>query len=157
MNTDNVVITRAEVADAAEILALQKLAYRSEAALYDDYTIPPLTQTLEEIRQDFKDYTVLKAAAGGVIVGSVRGRESAFNEVYIGRLFVHPDRQKQGIGSRLMGAVEAAFPRARRFWLGTGHLSADNIRLYNKLGYRECGREPQGERVIFVHLEKLRA
>jgi hypothetical protein len=33
-------------------LALQKLAYRSEAEIYDDYTIPPLTQTLGEMRAD---------------------------------------------------------------------------------------------------------
>jgi hypothetical protein len=39
-------ITQAAAADAAEILALQKLAYQSEAAIYQDYSIPPLTQTL---------------------------------------------------------------------------------------------------------------
>jgi hypothetical protein len=29
--------------DLREILALQKLAYQSEAELYDDHSIPPLT------------------------------------------------------------------------------------------------------------------
>lgn len=33
--------------DAGQILTLQRLCYRGEAELYDDYTIPPLTQTLE--------------------------------------------------------------------------------------------------------------
>lgn len=36
--------------DAAAILALQKLAYQSEARLYDDYSLPPLTQTLPEMQ-----------------------------------------------------------------------------------------------------------
>ena len=40
-------ITKALYSDLEEILALQKLAYQSEAELYDDYTIPPLTQSLE--------------------------------------------------------------------------------------------------------------
>ena len=48
------IIGQASVKDAAEILALQKLAYRSEAEIYDDYTIPPLTQTLEEMRTDIE-------------------------------------------------------------------------------------------------------
>jgi 2-aminoadipate transaminase len=44
-------IDRATVEDAKEILDLQKLAYQSEAEIYNDYTIPPLTQTLEEMPQ----------------------------------------------------------------------------------------------------------
>jgi hypothetical protein len=51
----NTIIERASVEDAQEILALQRLAYQSEAEIYDDYSIPPLTQTLEAIRADFED------------------------------------------------------------------------------------------------------
>ena len=39
-------ITTAIIEDAAAILVLQRLAYQSEAAIYDDFTIPPLTETL---------------------------------------------------------------------------------------------------------------
>ena len=39
-------IQRATVADAREILILQKLAWQSEAALYGIYDLPPLTETL---------------------------------------------------------------------------------------------------------------
>jgi hypothetical protein len=35
-------ISPAAVDDAEAILALQRLAYQSEAAIYDDFTIPPL-------------------------------------------------------------------------------------------------------------------
>ena len=45
----NMMIERAKIEDAKEILDLQKLAYQSEAEIYNDYTIPPLTQTLEEM------------------------------------------------------------------------------------------------------------
>jgi hypothetical protein len=43
------VIEKAVVNDAEKILSLQKIAYRSEAEIYDDFTIPPLKQTSEEI------------------------------------------------------------------------------------------------------------
>ena len=37
----------------AAILALQKLAYESEARLYDDWKLPPLTQTLDSLQAEF--------------------------------------------------------------------------------------------------------
>jgi hypothetical protein len=49
-------IEPATIQDADAILALQKLAYQSEAAIYADYTIPPLTQTLEELKAEFDDH-----------------------------------------------------------------------------------------------------
>ncbi|WP_218831052.1 hypothetical protein [Paenibacillus sp. XY044] len=67
-------ILHAHEADAEDILQLQKLAYISEAELYGDDSIEPLTQILEEVRMQFRDHVFIKAAAGGRIVGSVRGR-----------------------------------------------------------------------------------
>jgi hypothetical protein len=43
-------ITHAQGQDAADVLALQKLAYQSKADLYPSSLIPPLTQTLEEMQ-----------------------------------------------------------------------------------------------------------
>jgi len=46
--------------DLGKILALQKIAYRSEAELVGDFTIQPLMQTIEEIREEFKTSLFLK-------------------------------------------------------------------------------------------------
>lgn len=70
----NTKIVRATQDDAPEILALQKIAYVSEAEIYDDFDIPPLHQTLEETRGEFQNWTVLKALIQDSIVGSVRAR-----------------------------------------------------------------------------------
>lgn len=43
-------IFQATFEDAVEILDLQKLAYQSETQIYDDWTIPPLLQTIEKNR-----------------------------------------------------------------------------------------------------------
>ncbi len=59
--------------NATTILELQRLAYQSEASLYNDYNIAPLTQTLAEMLTDFGREIILKAVAGDRIVGSVRG------------------------------------------------------------------------------------
>ena len=69
-----IIILKADISDASEILALQKISYLSEAEIYWDFTIPPLVQTLGEIEGEFTDHLFLKAVVGDRIVGSVRAR-----------------------------------------------------------------------------------
>ena len=149
------IIASAERADAAELLALQQLAYQSEALLYGD-DIPPLRQTLAELGRDFADGPILKAVEDGHIIGSVRARRRG-DACEIGRLIVHPACQRRGLGSRLMAAIENACADAARFELFTGDRSAGNLRLYQRLGYRECRREPVHPGLTLVFLEKARA
>ncbi|MCS7462681.1 GNAT family N-acetyltransferase [Paenibacillus doosanensis] len=126
-------VERASVSDAEEILPLQKLAYRSEAEIYNDFTIEPLAQTLEELRQQFDNHVILKASMDGTIIGSVRAYDQD-GTCYIGKLMVHPNHQNKGIGKLLMNAIEELFP-ASRYELFTGSKSERNIALYEKLGY----------------------
>lgn len=148
-------ISRARLDDAAAILELQKLAYQSEARLYDDWQLPPLTQSLDSLRAEFAGGVVLKAADGARLVGSVRARE-ADGTCHVGRLIVSPGLQGQGLGTRLMRAVEAEFPGVTRFELFTGSRSEANIRLYERLGYQRCREQVLSPAVTLVYLEKLR-
>ena len=148
-------IAAADLADAAAILDLQKLAYASEAELYQDFALPPLLQTLPQMQAQFSDHVILKAVRGGVILGSVRG-VMAGDTCLVGRLIVHPKTQRQGLGTRLMREVEARFASARRFELFTGHKSTGNLRLYGRLGYREFDRKVVNEGLTLVFLEKIR-
>jgi ribosomal protein S18 acetylase RimI-like enzyme len=147
------VIEQASIKDAEEILKLQKLAYRSEAEIYNDFSIAPLKQTLKEIRSDFNRQLFLKATADGTIIGSVRAYPE--NETcYIGRLIVHPDFQNQGLGTLLMQAIEEQFEQAKKYQLFTGHRSERNLHLYQKLGYQPFKSESPGENPTIVYLEK---
>ena len=147
------IIEQATVSDAQEILDLQHLAYQSEAAINNDYSIPPLTQTLSEIETDFDRQIFLKAIMDDRIIGSVRGymRDET---CCIGRLIVHPDAQNQGLGTRLMGKIEQVFSQAKRFELFTGTESKRNLYLYQKLGYRPFKTEMITKTTGIIFLEK---
>ncbi|MBS3921375.1 MAG: GNAT family N-acetyltransferase [Deltaproteobacteria bacterium] len=147
------IIERAMVGDAESILSLQKLAYRSEAEIYDDFTIPPLTQPLEEIKKDFESQVFLKAVTDGRIIGSVRAFVKE-GTCHVGRLIVHPDFQNQGIGTRLMGRIEEVFKEAQRFEIFTGHKSERNLFLYEKRGYQRFKTVKANEKLTIVYLEK---
>ncbi len=146
-------IVQATVADAPAILHLQRLAYQSEARIYNDYGIPPLTQSPAGIETEFANRVFLKATTDdGAIVGSVRAYEQA-GTCFIGRLIVHPDHQGRGIGAALMREIESRFCHVQRFELFTGHKSERNIRFYERLGYRTFREERVSDslRLVFMH------
>jgi len=65
-------IQKAEKKDLQEILDLQYIAYQSEAKLLGNDDIPPLRQTIEEVKQEFEVSTFLKLIdEDNKIIGSV--------------------------------------------------------------------------------------
>ena len=146
-------IETVDIEDLEEILNLQKIAFQVQAKIYNDYTIPPLIETFEEIKNNFTQQTFLKALIDGKIVGSVRGYKEG-NTCHIGRLIVHPDFQNQGIGTKLMNEIELYFKDIKKFELFTGHKSKKNIYLYKKLGYKEFKTEPIHENLTHIYFKK---
>jgi len=145
--------------DAAEkILKLQYLCYQREAELYGDYSIEPLTQTLDGLRDELAKGCVLIARLGDEVVGSVRGIVDDEGTAQIAKLIVHPRMQRHGLGGRLLRAIEerlAVEREAKRFRLFTGHRSEGSLRLYRRLGYAQIGTEQVSRRLSLITLEKL--
>lgn len=146
-------IEKAVIKDAGEILEIQKLAYKIEADRYNTYDIPPLTQTTDELKEQFKNHTILKAVSENRIIGTVRAYEEN-NTCHIGRLAVHPDMQNGGIGTTLMKAIESQFTPVQ-YELFTGSESDKDIYIYKKLGYEifKTGVEKSGT-IKLVYMEK---
>jgi ribosomal protein S18 acetylase RimI-like enzyme len=150
----DITISRASPGDAEAILALQKLAYQSEARFYDDWSLPPLTQDVASLREEFRTSLVLKATvAADHLVGSVRAKIDN-GTAAIGRLIVHPEFQGHGIGSELLKAVEAACAGVAKFELFTGSRSEATIRLYQRHGYTVTRTEPVSPTLSLTFLEK---
>ncbi|MET9400984.1 GNAT family N-acetyltransferase [Kitasatospora sp. NPDC002965] len=152
-----VIISTAEAEDAEQILKLQYLGYQTEAELYGDWAIEPLTQSLESLRAELTEQHFLVARLGGEIVGTVRGRVGPDGVGRIGRLVVHPRMQRHGLGGRLLEALEhrlAEDGAVSSYRLFTGHRSLGNLRLYARQGYRQTTVEQISGRLSLVHLEK---
>jgi ribosomal protein S18 acetylase RimI-like enzyme len=152
----NLVIGPAEPADAGEILTVQRAAYLIEGERYGTFRLPPLTETLDEVRAAVTDGTVvLVARTGHRLVGSVRGRVEG-DTGHIGRLAVAPDLHGLGIGRHLLTAIERALAgRVSRLELFTGAGSEANLRLYRRAGYADIGHRPLESGPGLTYLEKL--
>ena len=148
-------IGKAELDDLPRILAIQKEAYRSEAEIYNDYSLPPLQQTLDGMMNEFRHKLFLKAVVDGPIVGSVRVQLNVAT-CSIEKLIVDPRFQGQGIGSALLALAEDAYTRATRFELFTGAKSEANIRLYERHGYTRFREEVISPNLTLVFMEKFK-
>lgn len=146
-------IWKAGMEDLPKILQLQYLAYQNQAALFSNRNIPPLTQTLDEVIEEYHKGIILKMVnEDGMAIGSIRAWEME-GTVHIGKLMVHPDYWHHGFGTKLLNEIELLFPR-KRYELFTSTRSVDNIRLYQRLGYREFDRKRVDEELEFVYMEK---
>ncbi|WP_282613840.1 GNAT family N-acetyltransferase [Streptomyces sp. XM4193] len=153
----SVTISTAAEQDAEQILKLQYLCYQSEAQLYGDYGIEPLTQSLQDLRIELGSGRVLVARLGEEVVGSVRAVVDGEGMALINKLIVHPRLQRHGLGARLLSTLEAELAEqqgARRFRLITGHRSDGNIRLYRRCGYVPSNTERVSPRLSLITLEK---
>jgi len=153
----SVTISAATEQDAEQIFRLQYLCFQSEAALYGNYRIDPLVESLDSVRQEVAQNCVFVARLGEEVVGAVRGRITEDGAASIGMLCVHPRLQGHGIGARLLKAAESALAEERGatgFRLHTGHRSEGNLRLCRRVGYRQVGTAQGADGIPMVVLEK---
>lgn len=140
--------------DLEKILYLQKTCYLSEAEIYGDYSISPLTQTLEDLKREFERLVILKLVYRNRIIGSIRGFAEE-GTCYIGKLIVDKEFQNMGFGKQLMLEIENKFNGIIRYELFTGFQSSKNLYLYEKLGYKEFKQKKVNTKLTLKYLEKI--
>jgi ribosomal protein S18 acetylase RimI-like enzyme len=152
----DIVVVPAAIEDAGELMTVQRAAFLSEGEINNSFRLPPMTETVEDIRAAIaeKSTVVLVAKLGHRLVGSVRATVTD-GTGHVGRLAVAPDLHGHGIGRMLMAAVEAALAdRVTRYELFTGGTSEGNLRLYRSLGYVDIGWRPAAAAPGLAYLEK---
>ena len=120
---------------AAELLALQRSAYAVEAVLIGDDRIPPLHESVAELRAAALWW--LGAMCEERLVGAVAVRVED-DGLDVDRLVVAPDAHRRGAGSALVSAV---LDRAagRPTTVSTGRDNRPARLLYERLGFAPTG------------------
>lgn len=144
-------------ADYVAVIAIQRRAYQmKEAPLYGP-DIPPLRETPETLAKEAEEgKRLLVGELSGRVVASLRVKTLEDGAVYWCRLSVDPDLMGNGIGQRMVKAVEDMHPDAPAMVLDCGENSAENMHIYSKMGYRTTGEEfqvPNGPRVLVMRKE----
>jgi predicted N-acetyltransferase YhbS len=147
-------IVPADPADAPAILALQRIAFEPEARACQVWEIPPLQETVEGIREHIRMATVLKAMDGDRLVGAIRGIVNG-GTCLIRVLVVSPDYQGQGLGARLLEAIEHAHPQVERFELTTNMVMVGNVRFYLRNGYEVVEQIQQAPTIRLAFMRKV--
>jgi ribosomal protein S18 acetylase RimI-like enzyme len=142
--------------DAGEALTVQRAAFLAEARLYGTVDIPPLVETLQDLRHEIETTVTIGAFAGHRLVGSARLTLEGHTG-WISRVAVAPDQQGCGIGSALLEHLEAsAPPGVSAFQLCAGGRSDANVAMYARRGYREFERRKDAAGVELVCMRKER-
>jgi len=119
---------------ASAVLTLQRRAYEVEAGLIGFDDIPPLRETLEELRASGE--TFLGVLIGGRVVGAVSYR-LAEDTLDLHRLVVDPVHFRGRIGTTLVRAALTAEPGATRAIVQTGADNEPVKALYLKEGFEQ--------------------
>ncbi len=149
-----ITVRDAEPDEADTVADIIRRAFEIQCRIYDDWTLPPMSESADSVLEAMYVGEVLVAEQSGRVIGTVRGHETETG-IEIGRLAVEPDRHGQGIGRMLTEALEARYPDAVRFELFTGHLSQTALGLYESLGYVRVREVPVHDGLTLVHLEKV--
>ncbi|MCM3341376.1 GNAT family N-acetyltransferase [Paenibacillus sp. MER TA 81-3] len=131
---------------------LQQLAYRIEADILGFDRIPPLMDTIEDLRQ-----TVEKFYGwwdGVELVGALSYEMVTPTIMDICRLMVRPDHFRQGIGSELL-KFALQCPQMSIFRIATGVRNLPALKLYEREGFRAVRDEEIASGVWLRHLEKV--
>lgn len=141
--------------DLEMILQVQKLAFQSEADLYNNCNIDPMVESMYDLKKDFSNpnKNIFAAIINNQVIGSVRTYTNNSN-CQIQKLSVHPNFRRKGIGRNLVEQAELEQCNVERFTLFTGEKSEINISFYKKLGYSITNTQLYPDGVHMVYMEK---
>ena len=88
---------------------------------------------------DYYKIILEKRIIGGIIVFEKKARNCE-----LGRIFIEPEYQNQGIGAQAIAFLYHTYPLTKRWTLGTPAWNMRNRHFYRKVGFTEIGEDGHG-------------
>ena len=137
---------------AQQVLAVQRPSYQIESCLIDYPNLPPLFETAAELQNSeeaFVGYWLDGQLAG------VLSYEERDLGVDIGRLVVHPDYFRRGIGRALLRWLETAVAPTY-ITVSTAAKNLPAVQLYQSQGYTISQHTtlPDGLELVLLHKKR---
>jgi GNAT superfamily N-acetyltransferase len=136
---------RAEATDAEVLAQVSKRAFHSDI----DCGAPKLggppgykSSDWQRKMMELGDYFKM-IAEGGIVGGMIVFRKERLR-YELGRIFVDPDYQNRGIGTRAIEFLWSRYPFAKLWVLGTPAWNLRNRHFYKKVGFVELGDDGRG-------------
>jgi ribosomal protein S18 acetylase RimI-like enzyme len=145
-------IERATIEDVLEIKQVLSETWR---ATYNPFlsqatinTVTSVWHSLDRLAAEIQNPRIFFGVAkteNGAIIGLTTVGQITDDTVVLSRLYVHPQYQRQGIGSQLLQAGSTAFPTAHTIRLEVEENNQSAYTFYHNHGFRE--KEHKEERV----------
>ncbi|MEI4770110.1 GNAT family N-acetyltransferase [Psychrobacillus sp. FJAT-51614] len=139
-----ITIEKATIADAEKLTEIKKRTFDEEAKKWlpnqdsvIDYNIqPPGYASIEMTKYMIRELDYFKVLNDKEVVGGIIVTISGKTYGRIDRIFVDPNYQGKGIGSKVLNLIEFEFPNVRNWDLETSSRQINNHYFYEKMGYR---------------------
>ena len=144
---DRMALKKARPTDAATLAAISERAFHSDVhcgAPPGPPGGPPGYNSAQWQSMMMRMGDYYKILVDGQIVGGVIVFRKAPREYELGRIFVDPDFQNQGIGTQAFDFLWEEFPLAKRWTLGTPAWNRRTRHFYRKVGFVEIGEDGHG-------------
>lgn len=120
--------------------------------------LPPGVEDGTMVDTAFEDQTIYSIRVESAIVGGVIVEERPANEMFLQTLWVDPDHQREGVGSRAMAFLEQAYPDATAWSLQTPKVAERNRAFYEGHGFEVVEEQGiEGEEVVLLTYRKDRS
>ncbi|MFN7253434.1 MAG: GNAT family N-acetyltransferase [Anaerobacillus sp.] len=143
----NITIKKALITDAEQLTEIMKQTFDEEKKKWlsnhegniIDYNIqPPGYASIEMTKYMIRELKYFKILFKKVIVGGIIVTVSGRSYGRIDRIFIAPDYQGLGIGSRVINLIEEEFTNVGTWDLETSSRQTNNHFFYEKMGYKRC-------------------
>ncbi len=156
-------IIEATFEDAEELTRASRISFDDDTSKHGIATSggPPGYDIIEKQKfwietTNYYKFVLDNKIVGGMFLNSGLefSKTSSDDNYCLIRLFILPDFQNQGIGTKALKFIEHEFPQAKKWTLDTPHWAIRNHHFYEKMGYVKIGEQKITNRFTACLYEK---